>query len=192
MSILHKSRAFVRRPILPALAIACVFVIATVAPGAAGADTPAAGPVVIDSAKTVTVAITLRRSAAAAGAELPMGRAAIPKRRSNTPNVLTRRAAPPTTTPPATAPAAPSVAPGVWDRLAQCESGGNWSINTGSFDGGLQFLPSTWNANGGRQFAPFAYQATREQQIAVAERLLAATGGRYRSSWPACSRKLGL
>jgi hypothetical protein len=77
---------------------------------------------------------------------------------------------------------------GVWDRLAECESGGNWHIN-GYHDGGLQFLPSTWNAYGGRAYAPFAYQATREQQIAIARKLQAAAGW---GQWPACSRRLGL
>ena len=77
-----------------------------------------------------------------------------------------------------------------WDRLAQCEAGGNWSINTGNgFHGGLQFSPSTWNAYGGNRYAPNAYQATREQQIAVAEKVLAGQGW---GAWPSCSRKLGL
>lgn len=77
-----------------------------------------------------------------------------------------------------------------WDRLAQCEAGGNWAINTGNgFHGGLQFAPSTWRGFGGAEFAPYAYQATREQQIAVAERVLAGQGW---GAWPACSRKLGL
>lgn len=78
---------------------------------------------------------------------------------------------------------------GVWDRLAQCESGGNWSSNVGTFDGGLQFHPGTWRAYGGTQYAPSANQATRDQQIAIAERVLAGQGWR---AWPACSRKLGL
>ncbi len=88
-------------------------------------------------------------------------------------------------------PRAPKAAAGgsVWDRLAQCESSGNWSSNVGTFDGGLQFLPSTWRAYGGAQYAPYANQATRQQQIAVAERVLAGQGWR---AWPACSRKLGL
>ena len=78
-----------------------------------------------------------------------------------------------------------------WDRLAQCESGGNWAINTGNgFYGGLQFTLSTWKAYGGDQYAPSADKATREQQIAVAEKVKADRGG-Y-SAWPACSRKLGL
>ncbi|MCQ9333135.1 DUF3235 domain-containing protein [Corynebacterium phoceense] len=77
-----------------------------------------------------------------------------------------------------------------WDRLAQCESGGNWAINTGNgYHGGLQFSASTWQAYGGGEFAPTANQATREQQIAVAERTLAAQGW---GAWPACSASLGL
>jgi hypothetical protein len=85
-------------------------------------------------------------------------------------------------------PAAP--ASDVWDRIAQCESGGNWSINVGNgYYGGLQMLGSTWQAYGGTEFAPRADLATREQQIVVAERIKADVG--YQA-WPACSRKLGL
>ena len=77
-----------------------------------------------------------------------------------------------------------------WDRLAQCEAGGNWHINTGNgYYGGLQFSAGTWRAYGGGEFAPFAHQATREQQIAVAERTLAGQGW---GAWPACSARLGL
>lgn len=77
-----------------------------------------------------------------------------------------------------------------WDAIAQCESGGNWSINTGNgFSGGLQFHPQTWTALGGGQYAPSAHLATREQQIAVAEKVLAAQGW---GAWPACTSKLGL
>jgi hypothetical protein len=79
---------------------------------------------------------------------------------------------------------------GVWDRLAACESGGRWNINTGNgYYGGLQFNAGTWLSNGGGQYAPRADLATREQQIAVAENLRAARGF---SPWPACARKLGL
>jgi hypothetical protein len=89
--------------------------------------------------------------------------------------------------------AAPAPAPdpsGVWDRIAQCESGGNWSINNGNgYYGGLQMLGSTWVAYGGTEFAPSADLATREQQIVVAERIKADVG--Y-GAWPACSRKLRL
>src|SRR6476661_1430930 len=64
-----------------------------------------------------------------------------------------------------------------WDAVAQCESSGNWAINTGNgYYGGLQFSQSTWNAYGGQQYASRADQATREQQIAVAEKTLAGQG----------------
>ena len=76
----------------------------------------------------------------------------------------------------------------VWDQLAQCESGGNWAINTGNgYYGGLQFNLSTWQAYGG---AGYPHQASRETQIAVATRLREANGG-Y-GAWPACSQSLGL
>ncbi|GAA2337621.1 transglycosylase family protein [Saccharopolyspora halophila] len=75
-----------------------------------------------------------------------------------------------------------------WDMLAKCESSGDWSTNTGNgFYGGLQFTPSTWSAFGGNQYASSAHLATREQQIAVAEKVLAAQG---ENAWPACSAKL--
>ncbi len=88
-------------------------------------------------------------------------------------------------------PSAPSVASGsVWDSIAQCEATGNWSINTGNgYYGGLQFNQSTWAAYGGTQYAPRADLATREQQIAVAEKVQAAQGW---GAWPGCTSKLGL
>lgn len=77
-----------------------------------------------------------------------------------------------------------------WDRLAQCESGGNWHINTGNgYYGGLQFSQGTWAAHGGTNYAPSADLATRDQQIAVAEHVLATQGW---GAWPACSSSLGL
>lgn len=86
--------------------------------------------------------------------------------------------------------AAANFAPGdgsVWDRLAKCESGGNWAINTGNgYYGGLQFNLGTWKSNGG---SGYPHQASREEQIRVAENLRAARG--Y-APWPACSAKLGL
>jgi Transglycosylase-like domain len=86
---------------------------------------------------------------------------------------------------------APSVSSGsVWDRLAQCESGGNWSINTGNgYYGGLQFSQSTWEGVGGLQYAPRADLASRDQQIAAAEVLLESSGW---GAWPSCSEQLGL
>lgn len=78
----------------------------------------------------------------------------------------------------------------VWDRLAACESGGNWSTNTGNgYKGGLQFHPKTWEGAGGGQYAASAEQASRDQQIEVAKRVQASQGWK---AWPACSRKLGL
>jgi resuscitation-promoting factor RpfB len=78
----------------------------------------------------------------------------------------------------------------VWDRLAQCESGGNWHINTGNgYYGGLQFHPDTWRRVGG---TGLPHEHSREEQIYRAERLLATTSGRYSPHWPACSAKLGL
>jgi LysM repeat protein len=77
-----------------------------------------------------------------------------------------------------------------WDRLAQCESGGNWHINTGNgFYGGLQFTAGTWRAYGGAKYAARADLASRSQQIAIAEGVLKGQGW---GAWPACSRKLGL
>ena len=87
------------------------------------------------------------------------------------------------------APAANAAPDSVWDRVADCESSGNWNINTGNgFSGGLQFTSSTWRAFGGAQFADSANRASREQQIVVAERVLAGQGW---GAWPICSRNAG-
>jgi uncharacterized protein YabE (DUF348 family) len=87
---------------------------------------------------------------------------------------------------------APAVDDGsVWDRLAKCEATGNWAINTGNgYYGGLQFDAGTWRAYGGTDYAPLPHQATRDEQIAVAQKVRDDRGG-Y-GAWPACSRKLGL
>ncbi|MEU6217377.1 transglycosylase family protein [Streptomyces sp. NPDC047022] len=75
-----------------------------------------------------------------------------------------------------------------WDTVAQCESGGNWSINTGNgFYGGLQFTNSTWAAYGGTAYASRADLATKAQQITVAEKVLAGQG---KGAWPVCGRGL--
>jgi len=75
-----------------------------------------------------------------------------------------------------------------WDALAQCESGGDWQINTGNgYYGGLQYNQQTWLAYGGDDFAPMPHQATREQQIAVGERTYADRGD---SPWPSCGYHL--
>lgn len=87
--------------------------------------------------------------------------------------------------------AAPANAAGtVWDSVANCESSGNWSINTGNgFYGGLQFTHSTWIAYGGGAYANNANGATRAQQIAVAKKVLASQGP---GAWPVCSVRAGL
>ncbi|MFF4249746.1 transglycosylase family protein [Streptomyces sp. NPDC001663] len=77
-----------------------------------------------------------------------------------------------------------------WNKVAACESTNNWSINTGNgFYGGLQFTQSTWEAYGGKQYAQRADLATKDQQIAVAEKVLDGQGPR---AWPVCSVKAGL
>jgi uncharacterized protein YabE (DUF348 family) len=92
---------------------------------------------------------------------------------------------------PASPPPVTSGGSTVWDQIAQCESGGNWAINTGNgYYGGLQFLQSTWLANGGGAYAPLPSEASREQQIAIATKVRDAAGG-Y-SPWPACAASLGL
>ena len=78
----------------------------------------------------------------------------------------------------------------MWDRVAKCESGGNWKINTGNgYYGGLQFAAGTWKAYGGRTYASQAHRATKAEQIAIARRVLAGQGP---GAWPTCSRRAGL
>ncbi|MFE7762587.1 transglycosylase family protein [Streptomyces sp. NPDC057438] len=75
-----------------------------------------------------------------------------------------------------------------WDAVAQCESGGNWSINTGNgYYGGLQFSASTWAGYGGTQYASTADKASKAQQIAIAEKVLAGQG---KGAWPVCGTGL--
>ncbi|GAA2597786.1 resuscitation-promoting factor protein RpfA [Winogradskya consettensis] len=76
-----------------------------------------------------------------------------------------------------------------WDAVAQCESGGNWAINTGNgFYGGLQFSRSTWKAYGGAKYASTANKASRSQQIRIAEKVL---DGQGIGAWPVCGKKAG-
>src|SRR3954449_13390586 len=76
-----------------------------------------------------------------------------------------------------------------WDAVAQCESGGNWSINTGNgFYGGLQLTRGTWKAYGGTKYASTANRASRSEQIAIAEKVLRGQGI---GAWPVCGRKGG-
>jgi len=77
-----------------------------------------------------------------------------------------------------------------WDRLARCESGGRWHINThNGYYGGLQFSASTWRAFGGRRLAHNAHRATKREQIRVAERVRRHQGW---GAWPSCSRRIGV
>jgi LysM repeat protein len=112
------------------------------------------------------------KAAAAGGASAPAGSAP--------------QADPPTAAPVSAAPQASSG--GVnWSAIAACESGGNWSADTGNgFYGGLQFTEQTWLAYGGGQYAPSANQATEAQQIAVAQRVLAGQGI---GAWPVCGAR---
>lgn len=101
-----------------------------------------------------------------------------------------------TTTTTTTAPAPARVEPtaDIWDRLADCETGGNWQTNTGNgYGGGVQFAHgpgwSTWRSYGGEAYAPDPWLASREDQIVVAERVLSSVGWR---AWPGCAKRLGL
>jgi LysM repeat protein len=79
---------------------------------------------------------------------------------------------------------------GPWDRLASCESGGNWHINTGNgYYGGVQFADGTWDGWGGERYASRADLATKTEQIVIAAKLVENSGW---GSWPACSDRLGL
>jgi hypothetical protein len=196
----------IRRVLL--LALVSVSGIALLAPLAARSAAPMA-PAPIDHllADAPAVALDLDRSAlsgrdAAVSAGIGMQSETIEAAPIPTPASAPMEATlhtVPTPKPVAAAPAAPAPAPQsvvtydgntVWDALAQCESGGNWAINTGNgYYGGLQFSLSTWQGYGGGEFAAYPHEATREQQIIVAERLRAARG--YQP-WPACRLKLGL
>ncbi|WP_406479445.1 transglycosylase family protein [Streptomyces sp. NBC_01615] len=78
---------------------------------------------------------------------------------------------------------------GVWDRIAKCESGGNWHINTGNgYYGGLQFSAGTWRAYGGTAYASTADKASRAAQIAIATKVQHAQGW---GAWPTCSARAG-
>ena len=161
-------------------------------------------------AAATEVAADLRGRQAVAEAELSQARSALVDLQAQRAAAqrASRASAPPAQTAPAPAPApsqgtrapapaprpAPAPAPppasggNDWDAVAECESGGNWSINTGNgYYGGLQFSASTWSGYGGNQYAPRADLATREQQIAVAEKVLAGQG---RGAWPTCGRNL--
>jgi resuscitation-promoting factor RpfB len=148
---------------------------ATEVAGPATVITPAQAQVVRVGTKTTSAkAVTLNKAGA------PVVKATTP-------------AAPKTTAPKTTSPPPPTSAPPAtsglnWDAVAQCESGGNWSINTGNgYYGGLQFSASTWISNGGGVYAATANLATKAQQIAIANKLYAARGA---APWPTCGKYL--
>ncbi|MBP5870748.1 transglycosylase family protein [Streptomyces scabiei] len=90
----------------------------------------------------------------------------------------------------AAAPEAAAASVTTWDKVAKCESGGNWSINTGNgYYGGLQFSAATWRAYGGERYAAYAHQATKREQILVGEKVLASQG---EGAWPICGPRAGL
>jgi hypothetical protein len=102
------------------------------------------------------------------------------------PPTTTTTAAPTTTVAPAPTRKGDPGDPATWDRLAQCESGGNWSINSGNgYYGGLQFSATTWRSVGG---TGYPHQHSRETQIEMGKRLQARAGW---SQWPSCTRRLG-
>ena len=85
-----------------------------------------------------------------------------------------------------------SVSEAVWDELAECESSGDWSINTGNgYYGGLQFNLESWQWAGGDRYSAYPHEASREQQIEIAERLLEIHPAGW-GAWPACAAQLGL
>ncbi|MEO6628660.1 MAG: transglycosylase family protein [Aquihabitans sp.] len=130
----------------------------------------------------------VRASAARHEAAVAASRQAAPRQAAPT-SAPAPEPAPAPAPEPAPEPApAPAVSNGsAWDSLAQCEAGGNWSINTGNgYYGGLQFSASSWRAVGGQGLP---HQASREAQIAMGERLRSSQGW---GAWPACSRRLGL
>ncbi len=143
-----------------------------------------------DAGRAATAAETLILAATSHGAE----NLSVPSANPSRPTVAMQadlHAIPtPRPTPPPATPVVTYPGDTVWDRLAQCESSGNWAANTGNgYYGGIQFSYPTWHGYGGGAFADYPHQATRAEQITVAERLRARRG--YQP-WPACRIKLGL
>ena len=127
-----------------------------------------------------------RQTAATIQAQRAAMQTQLDQARATLVTVPSRRPVPAPTTP--TSRPAPVATAHDWDAVAQCESGGRWSINTGNgYYGGLQFSPSTWIAFGGAAYAPRADLAAKAQQIAVAEKVLAVQGP---GAWPTCGRRL--
>jgi hypothetical protein len=161
---------------------------------AAADGAPDAGHRLVDHVRTVAVAQSLREGAKAARVAVAVPNSVTvpnPVTLEAVAAVLAARPKPPPPPPPPAPPAAAAPSGGAWDELAQCESGGNWASTKGMFEGGLQFSNSTWLAYGGGAYAQHAYDASPSQQIAIAEKVLRAAGGRY-TDWPGCRAHLGL
>jgi hypothetical protein len=164
---------------------------------AAADGAPDAGHRLVDHVRTVAVAQSLREGARAAKVAVAVPNSVTVPNPVSLDTVAAILAAqpkpppPPPPPPPAPAPAAAPAPSGVWAELAQCESGGNWASTKGMFEGGLQFANGTWLAYGGGAYAQHAYDASPSQQIAIAEKVLRAAGGRY-TDWPGCRAHLGL
>jgi hypothetical protein len=159
---------------------------------AAADGAPDAGHRLVDHVRTVAVAQSLREGAKAARVAVAVPNSVTvpnPVTLEAVAAVLAARPKPPP--PPPAPPAAAAPSGGAWDELAQCESGGNWASTKGMFEGGLQFSNSNWLAYGGGAYAQHAYDASPSQQIAIAEKVLRAAGGRY-TDWPGCRAHLGL
>jgi hypothetical protein len=157
---------------------------------------PDAGHRLVDHVRTVAVAQSLREGARAAKVAVAVPNSVTvpnPVPLDAFATILASRPKPPPPPPPPPPPAPPAPAPsgGIWAELAQCESGGNWASTKGMFEGGLQFSNGTWLSFGGGAYAQHAYEATPSQQIAIAEKVLRAAGGRY-TDWPGCRAHLGL
>jgi Transglycosylase-like domain len=144
----------------------------------------------LDAARTAlvslqTAAAPVAPSPAPSNAPPAPTTSAPPAPASTAPSTATSR---PADSSPATAAPPPVSSAHDWDAVAACESGGNWSINTGNgYYGGLQFNLSTWAAYGGAAYAARPDLASREQQIAVAEKVLAKQGA---GAWPTCGKAL--
>jgi hypothetical protein len=138
------------------------------------------------SVATWNYALAIRWASASARAS-----AKLAARRASVTHATTSSTSSHQVAPPAVRSPAPTGGSTSWDRLAACESSGNWADTDGMFEGGLQFSNETWLAYGGGAYAQHAYEASRDQQIAIAEKVLRAAGGRY-TDWPGCRAHLGL
>lgn len=188
----HVRRHFVAATVALTVAMTTIGLITTLGMTRAGADEPsqdvrAAGA---DIQAAPRVAELVRQDAIREAAERRAARARA-EREGDVQSGLRAEKADRYAVVPAPQPPAPNYAAGgtVWDRLARCESSGNWASSVGLYEGGLQFHPSTWDRSKPAGYPDAAYQASREQQIAVAERVLARQGW---GAWPACASELGL